>query len=449
MKDLTFSITLNNHTFNIQTNNRRTLCSYIIDDTYKTSLVFGSNTYANVKYKNAKFSGAVTKQNIWQLFLDSHIVIHKKYNMFYFETSKQNISIENATVNNPLDYSEIILCLYDLLIKKFSELYSTIEDKVEFKNQFCAYLEENYYDVEDPNQILEYENCADDDIDNEPAIERITVIDEIINNVKEFFSSFRQAELDSNSKELIFTLEEVVKEVPDLRKISQTFLSEELKNYLTQYNEELTKPDIYYNRSDRLYDIGKHLYDTYQYSVFINTLETRIDKILSTMDISVVNKEEILSHFKMVYSVNYIPGDKEFTQSVKDYVRDYNVFYNLYNKFVSLFDSDNIKIVWDNATIHLFEKYEKKEMPIDSQYFAEYEVYKYIIPYYRKHFFRKNSNKYKPVIEKLPAFISYITSIYDILFKHNILIDTEDKVLYNEDGDISSAYEEITKVSVD
>ena len=113
-----------------------------------------------------------------------------------------------------------------------------------------------------------------------------------------------------------------------------------------------------------------------------------------------------------------------------------------------MFDSDNIKIVWNNETIHLFEKYEKKEMPIDSQYFAEYEVYKYIIPYYRKHFFRKNSNKYKPVIEKLPGFISYATSIYDILFKYNILVDTEDKVRYNEEGDINSAYEEIAKISV-
>ena len=167
------------------------------------------------------------------------------------------------------------------------------------------------------------------------------------------------------------------------------------------------------------------------------------------MDTSVVNKEEIYSYFKMAYSAHYIPDDKAFTQSVKDYVRDYTDFYNLYNKFVSLFDSDNIKIVWDNETIHLFEKYDKKEMPIDSQYSAEYEVYKYIIPYYRKHFFRKNSNKYKPVIDKLPDFISYATSIYDILFKYNILIDTEDKVLYNEDGDISSAYEEITKISVD
>lgn len=407
MNDLTFSITLNNRTFNIQTNNRHTLCSYVIDDTYKTSLVFASNTYANVKYKNTKFSGTVTKQNNWYLSLDMHTILQKRYNILFFETTKQNAAIEISTANNPLDYSEKILCLYDLLIKKLSELFSAIEDKAEFKNQLCAYLEENYYDVEDPNQILEYENYADDDIVKEPDIEKITVIDEIINNVKEFFSSFRQAELDSNSKELIFTLEEVVKEVPELRKISQTFLSEELKNYLTQYNEELTKPDIYYNR-----------------------------------------KEEILSHFKMVYSVNYIPNDKEFTQSVKDYVRDYNVFYNLYNKFVSLFDSDTIKIVWDSATIHLFEKYEKKEMPIDSQYSAEYEVYKYVIPYYRKHFFRKNSNKYKPVIEKLPDFISYATSIYDILFKHNILIDTSDKVRYNEEGDIKSAYEEIAKISV-
>ena len=372
MKDLTFSITLNNHTFNIQTNNRHTLCSYVIDDTYKTSLVFASNTYANVKYKNAKFSGTVTKQNIWQLFLDSHLVIQKKYNMFYFETTKQNVTIENSTVNNPLDYSENILCLYDLLIQKFSELYSNIEYKAEFKNQLCAYLEENYYDVEDLNQILEYENYADDDIDKEPNIERITVIDEIINNVKELFSSFRQAELDGNSEELDFILEEVIKEVPKLRKIPHTFLSEELK---IQYNEEFTKPDIYYNRADRLYDLGKHLYNAYQYSAFIDTLETRINKILSTMDTSVVNKEEVYSHFKMAYSASHIPDDKELIQSVKDYVRDYNDFYNLYNKFVSLFDSDNIKIVWDNEIIHLFEKYDKKEF-YKSLGFTEYgEVY--------------------------------------------------------------------------
>ena len=129
MNDLTFSITLNNHTFNIQTNNRHTLCSYVIDDTYKTSLVFASNTYANVKYKNTKFSGTVTKQNNWYLSLDMHTILQKRYNILFFETTKQNAAIEISTANNPLDYSEKILCLYDLLIKyPHIKVVSSIEE---------------------------------------------------------------------------------------------------------------------------------------------------------------------------------------------------------------------------------------------------------------------------------------------------------------------------------
>ena len=127
------------------------------------------------------------------------------------------------------------MSIYDLIIKEFSELYSVIGDKAELKKQLCDYLEENYYNIKDPNEILEYENYLDDDIDKEPVIERISVINEMVNDVKEFFISFRQAELDSNSKELIFTLEEIIKEVPELNEIPRTFLSEELKNYLTQY----------------------------------------------------------------------------------------------------------------------------------------------------------------------------------------------------------------------
>ena len=447
MKDLNFSITLNNHTFNIRTNNRHTLCSYVIDGKYKTSLVFGSNTYANVKYKNARFNSTVTKQNIWKLWLDTHIVIQKRYNMFYFETTKQvqNVETEKTTSDKSLDYSENILHLYEIIIKELSGLYSNITDKTNFKNQLCDYLQDVYDDFSNPNEILEYENYESDDIDEEPVIERITAIDEVINDVKEFFISYQQAELDSN---LVFTVEDIIKEIPELRKIPHIFLSEELKNYLAKYNDELIKPDIYYDKSDKIYHIGKHLFDAYHYSFFISTLGEKIDKILSDMNSSVIDKEEIYSHFKTAYSLGCIPDDEELSQSIKDYARDYINFYNLYHKFVNLFDSDKIKVIWDDKTIQLFEKYDKKEASIDLQFFAEYEVYKYVIPYYRKHFFRKNSNKYKPVIDKLPSFISYATSIYDILFKYRVLIDTEDKVIYDEDGDIKSAYEEMISISV-
>ena len=138
MKDLNFSITLNNHTFNIRTNNRHTLCSYVIDGKYKTSLVFGSNTYANVKYKNARFNSTVTKQNIWKLWLDTHIVIQKRYSMFYFETTKQkqNVETEKTTSDKSLDYCENILHLYEIIIKELSELFSNISDKASFVRLF-------------------------------------------------------------------------------------------------------------------------------------------------------------------------------------------------------------------------------------------------------------------------------------------------------------------------
>ena len=62
--------------------------------------------------------------------------------------------------------------------------------------------------------------------------------------------------------------------------------------------------------------------------------------------------------------------------------------------------------------------------------------------------FRKNRNEHKPSIEQFPAFISYASSVLDILFKHNILVDNEDKVIYNEDVDINFAREEIEEISI-
>ena len=148
-----------------------------------------------------------------------------------------------------------------------------------------------------------------------------------------------------------------------------------------------------------------------------------------------------------MYRTSDIPNNKEFLQEVKAYVCEYIKFCEDYNKFVSLFDSDRIQVVWDNKAIQLFKKYDAKEIPVDPQYFAEYEIYQYIFPYYRKYFLRKNSDKYKPVIEKLPEFISYATSVFDILFKYRILIDADENVQYNEDGDIDSACEEVMKIS--
>ena len=82
MKELLFSISLNDYTFNVNTNHRRTLCSYGMKGKYVASLIFAANTYAHVNYKNIIFSGTVTKRNAWRISLDMHVVVHKKNNMY-------------------------------------------------------------------------------------------------------------------------------------------------------------------------------------------------------------------------------------------------------------------------------------------------------------------------------------------------------------------------------
>ncbi|MBR4035636.1 MAG: hypothetical protein IKJ05_02745 [Oscillospiraceae bacterium] len=450
MKELNICISSSNRAFNIRSNSLRVLCSYNIENKYSTSLIFANNTYAHVNYKNIKFSSSVTKQNIWKLYVDMRIVVQKQNNMFYFEKTIPTESRPSSPIyeNATTDYSKDAIYLYNQLIGDFCDLYNCIKDKETFKHQICEYLEETYlfnedFDINNPDEVIEYENYLSDDIDEEPVIKKTTLRNEIKNDCKEFFISFYLSELDNERKKSFILLENVIKETPELNKIPHQFLQKEFENYLAKNYNDLIIPDIYYCKSDVLYTIGKHIYDTYQYDFFINNMEKNIDKILSGMNISIINKDEIYYHFKTKYSKANMQNNKEFNQDVKSFVKDYIAFYNLYDKFVSLFNSDNIKLEWNEKTIQLFKKYDKKEIPVDSQYFVEYEVYQYIIPYYRKHLFRKNSNKYKPTIEKLPNFISYATSVLDILFKYNILIDSEEKVLYNENGDINSAYDEI------
>ena len=131
-----------------------------------------------------------------------------------------------------------------------------------------------------------------------------------------------------------------------------------------------------------------------------------------------------------------------------NFINDYMAFLNHYKKFTSLFNSDYIEIEWDDQIIQLFQKYDKNEIFVDPQHRSEYEVYKYVIPFYEKCFFRKNSTKYKPIIEQLPDYISYASSVFDILFKYNVFVDTEECVVYNEKGNITSACEEIQKLLI-
>ena len=249
--------------------------------------------------------------------------------------------------------------------------------------------------------------------------------------------------MDSKNQKSIFTLKNIIKETPEIRSIPRKFLRKEFDRLWDARCGDFIKHNIGYQRSDVLYAIGCKIFESYRYDVLINDIGEKIVGILSSKGIASISKDEIRSLYKTEFFDYNIPNSENFESRLIKFVEDYLDFCQLYNKFTSLFNSNNIELNWDDDAIRLFQKYDEEGTDADSYRLAEYEAYKCIIPYYRKHFFKKNSTKYKPTIEQLPAFTAYGTRILDILFKHKLLIDEDDHVVYNMNGDAQSAYEEI------
>lgn len=446
MKYLLFSITKDNHTFRISANQNSTLCSYhYCQHKYTTSLIFASNIYASVKYKTVEFRGRVTKQDIWHVNLDSSLILKKHRKAYYFDIPipMQDRDLSNFSPDNVI-FLENIECLYNLLINSFPDQYSHIKNKEEFKNQLYEYLSLHYSDLSDLDEMVEYEGGFDEN--ENPIIFQGTVRSMLLDHCKDFFICFIESEFDNKNLDSIFILENIVKEVPELHSIPSTILQNQLEILLDEKHLEIAKPDIFYYRSVELFEIGTNLYDLCQKYLFKASIKEKIDVILSDKDISDTNKNEIYNYFISNYDDEYIPNDKEFVQDVLNYTNKYLLFYNLYSKFTSLFNSNHIELKWDDETLQLFQKYENKECLVDSQHSAEYEVYKYVKPYFYEHFFVKGTNKYRPVIEHLPHFTSYATSVFNILFQNNILIDNDELIIYNKNGNFDLAFKELTSL---
>jgi hypothetical protein len=451
MKSFSFCVSYKNHKFQVCTDRHSSLCFYSRKDNYTTSLTFASNTYARVEYKNLRFSGRVTTRNVWSVKADYTSVVRKHKHCYYFgpQTPIPIACQDTATEDIVTSYPENVLYLYDLLIHAFPSQYSEIENKEAFKQQLCEDLLRRYADVDanSLDKVVKYENYTEVGPEDAPIIELRTIRNILLYEYEECFTAFHQSESDSKNIAAVFSPENLISAVPKLREIPLALLQENLASYLDENRTELIRHDMNYSRSSELFFAGSDLCDACACAGFVNSAEERISKLLSARGFNDVDKSDLLAHIHSTYSEDYIPTDEEFEESVIDFANKYTPFYRLYNKFTSLFHTNHIELEWNDETIQLFQEYEKNEHLIDPKCLAEFEAYKYISLFYRKHFFKKNSTQRKQIIEQLPSFTAFAASVFEILFKHNILIDEPECVVYNKDGDVDSAFEELRALS--
>lgn len=444
MNTLTFKILLNNYAFQVFSTPKNVLCSYFTHDKHKASLIFAKNIYARLYHKNVSFHGTSTRRDNWIVRVDEHIVVNKKYNNYYFESSDySNKNEPQMTVHLTDPFPDNVLNLYNETINYLSDYYSCIENKKIFQQQLCEYFEENYFDYHSLCETIEYENYENIADDEEPIIEKISLKDEVLNDCKAMFISFHNAESDYIQRELIFTLENVINEMPELNDVPHNFLLNAFNKYISDNYKNLVTFDLHYERYDVLYTIGTDILNSYEYAVFLDSIEERIETILKSMAISFADRQELFYAAKNRFSKEDIPDNNTFKEYIISLINEHTEFNKLREKFISLFGTNEIVLEWNDDKIRKFQDYENLITPISQVYSPEYEAYKYVAPYMKQHLFKKNSTKNKDVIKSFPAFIDYASSILDILFKHNILVDNNNQVTYNEHGNIKAAQKEM------
>jgi hypothetical protein len=190
--------------------------------------------------------------------------------------------------------------------------------------------------------------------DEEPIIEKRRLKDILIENCQDYFIRFRQSEIDNKNKKAILTLENVINAAPSLTQFPYELLQKEFCTFLNENYANLIKPDIWYYQKEALLDIADELSKFCQYTLFIDTVEKKIDDLLSVMVVNDIDKSELYSYFKLHYDYDYLPSDEEFELDVRKYINEQMTFNQSYKKFVSLFNSNHIKIEWDDNKLCLF-----------------------------------------------------------------------------------------------
>lgn len=446
---LYFSITINNHTFKIVSSYNSTLCFYEIKDKYTTILKFAKNTYVSVNYKNICFKGSVTKRNKWHISLDMWPIIQKNFGRYYFNktiVNEESNSVANEKKDKKTEYPKIVIKVYEKLIMDLSQIYLLICDKDEFQHQMCEYLLDSLDDIDDLNdlnEIIEYENYERVDNEGNPEIIKITRYTELINDCEKLFKCFYQSELDRRNIDSIITLENVIAETPNIHNIPDAYLKDEFESYFNKNRECLIDLDINYVREDVLFTIGEFLNSSYGLFRFKENVKNTINTVLDEKRITCLNKKEMYERFIIKYNSNNIISSKYIKDVVTNYIDEQYKFTNLFNKFYDLFNSNEIQLKWDDSIINLFKTIEKDNLSVPLEYVAEYEVYKFVIPHVKKNLYIKNSTRFKPTIKKLPNLVEYANEVFNVLFKHNVLIDQEECVMYNEKGNIHSASKDL------
>jgi len=437
MNQLKLGIRRNNHIFNIKLMPFYRFINYTSQyGDYELSIRFLSDKdkRPSVRYKNLIFTGAITSAKNWQIELIGENGRQSIVNMRNGQLRLRGESFQ--TTSTDIKGFSIPACecertnnvqsslIFQKCINTYTDLFGKINNKTVFQEQLVELIEDIYFDYETETELIE--------------------------NFKEYFVKFVNAENDCHQLSQIISIPDVLDRFPYLKTIKindlNNFIKDSIETVATQYQNEI---DIYYSRdiviSEIYNDILQEIEERNQIQFqkkYSNDKE--IKKLLGDKLLHLKDLTPLLQRIHFLMLIHEITDKNNLLSKVDDLINQCKQFEKIWEDCAIFNHNKTIELTDEKLSI--FESIDNGTNYIAEQDKQDYLVYKIAMPHYYSTLFNKKRTKLKPTIEKLTQYVDYVKNIVGVLLKNGLLIKKGEKLHFNSNINLANCKQEILSI---
>ena len=431
MKQLKLSVKKEGHKFDIRIMPFHKFISYTaFYNDYELFIRFSDSTNKRpyVKYKNLRYSGAISSRTNWNIILNgdnSTCLVNMKNSYLFvkggnFDKAKSNVEIESFETSCDYVPTSECKCLYDECVSYNRNLYDSIKNKPRFEEELLELITDEYsiYLEEYGSKTAYFKECS------------------------RYFKNYLLAEKECPKIAELVSVKDILKQKYECfegLKIQDTdeFIAYAIDVVAEEYKDEIS---IYYGR-DIIYDAivseAMHNIEERQQLQFEKkySKNSKIQKLLGDKILTLKDPEPLFQQIHFLMLIKEITSADMMLEKADELIEECLAFERLYEQFE---DCNYVKAIdLSVEKEQLFLAYEKGTAVLSEDELKEYRSYKVIMPYYYASLYNKKRTKLKPSIEKLDSYFEFARRTIELLIENNIVIKRGDTIEYSDCGNVS------------
>ena len=442
MKQLKLSVKKEGHKFDIRIMPFHKFISYTaFYNDYELFIRFSDSTNKRpyVKYKNLRYSGAISSRTNWNIILNgdnSTCLVNMKNSYLFvkggnFDKAKSNVEIESFETSCDYVPTSECKCLYDECVSYNRNLYDSIKNKPRFEEELLELITDEYsiYLEEYGSKKAYFKACSryfKNFLLAEKECPKIAELVSVKDILKQKFECFEDLKIQDTDEFIAYAI---------------GVIAEDYKDEISIYYER----EIIYNAiaSEAIQNIEERQQIQFEKKYSNNS---KIRKLLGDKILALNDPEPLYQQIHFLMLIKEITSAEMMLEKADELIEKYLTFERLYEQFE---DCNYVKAI-DLSTDkeQKFTDYENGVADLSESELIEYRAYKVIMPYYYSALYNKKQTKLKPSIEKLDSYFAFAKKTIELLIENKIVFKRGDTFEYTNSGNATQYIKDIEKLLV-